>query len=178
MRENASESLGGISQILHWQTMPVTVLRWSTEGSSIFSGGRERVLVQYTLHHQGKWTRKFLPRLGSAVRHLSCSDDGSLIAVRLEDNSEFRKGFHSLELTEISPGLEVVSSQMEILVSVGGFVRSPGAQCAGLFCDRWGLGGLETLGSLWTNGRPGQLQCFSLQDKMTLFSVHFRQSFD
>ena len=85
-RHDTSVSFHHPQQMIHWQARPVVDLSWSIAGSSIISGGEERVLVKYILHQQGRWSREFLPRLGAAIVRLQSSPDGSIIAVALSDN--------------------------------------------------------------------------------------------
>ena len=60
-------------RILHWHSGPVASLAFSPDGSYLFSGGSERVLVSW---HVSSGERQFLPRLTAPISHVSVSPGG------------------------------------------------------------------------------------------------------
>uniref|UniRef100_A0A7S4E0P5 WD repeat-containing protein 75 second beta-propeller domain-containing protein n=1 Tax=Lotharella globosa TaxID=91324 RepID=A0A7S4E0P5_9EUKA len=69
---------------LHWHAHPVHAIAFSSDGSYMFSGGEEAVLVIWQLETKAK---QFLPRLGSVIRSITISPDGNIYALALADNS-------------------------------------------------------------------------------------------
>ncbi|XP_066029403.1 WD repeat-containing protein 75 [Pocillopora verrucosa] len=71
------------TSVLHWHPNPVSDIIFSHDGSNMFSGGEEGVLVlwQYKTDHQ-----VFLPRLSTPINHLAISPDDSLTAVSQREN--------------------------------------------------------------------------------------------
>lgn len=75
---------------LHWHAHAVHSLHFSPDGSHLYSGGEEAVLVGWNLRVGDH--KQFLPRLGGTVRQLAYSMNGGaanqpLIACSLGDNS-------------------------------------------------------------------------------------------
>jgi len=69
---------------LHWHAHPLHAIAFSVDGAYMFTGGEEAVLVIWQMETKRK---QFLPRLGSIIRHISLSPDGSIYALALADNS-------------------------------------------------------------------------------------------
>ena len=75
---------------LHWHSLPVICLNFTTEGSFLLSGGHECVLVKW-MYKTGQ--KDFLPRLGAPLKEINCSKDNTLYAVNHLDNSKKRFKF-------------------------------------------------------------------------------------
>lgn len=73
-----------ILQSFHWHAHGIETLIFQREGQSIYSGGKEGVLVNW---HQNTNKKSFLPRLSESIRELGISIDGTLLAIGLENNS-------------------------------------------------------------------------------------------
>lgn len=56
------------------------------EGSSLLSGGRESVLVEW--RDATEKNKEFLPRLGATIEHISVSPAGDLFCTSHSDNSK------------------------------------------------------------------------------------------
>lgn len=56
------------------------------EGSSLLSGGRESVLVEW--REVTEKNKEFLPRLGATIEHISVSPAGDLFCTSHSDNSK------------------------------------------------------------------------------------------
>ncbi|KAG9349177.1 hypothetical protein JZ751_029501 [Albula glossodonta] len=67
----------------HWHHDAVSALSFTPEGTSLLSGGIESVLV---LWQYGTESKDFLPRLGSAIEHISVSPDGTLYCTSHRNN--------------------------------------------------------------------------------------------
>jgi NET1-associated nuclear protein 1 (U3 small nucleolar RNA-associated protein 17) len=74
--------------VLHWHSLPVLSLAFSTEGSYLLSGGHECVLVKW-LFKTGQ--KDFKPRLGAPICELASSLDNTLYVSRHVDNSKLEK---------------------------------------------------------------------------------------
>jgi NET1-associated nuclear protein 1 (U3 small nucleolar RNA-associated protein 17) len=83
-KEESSGSSNPLKTVFHWHAHRVTCLAFSQDGSYMISGGEEAVLVIWQLATGHK---QFLPRLGGTINTLSISDDQSLYAMSLADNS-------------------------------------------------------------------------------------------
>ena len=70
-------------------------------GTNLLSGGLESVLVQWRYGQEGE--KDFLPRLGSSIKEIVVSPDGSLFCTSHTDNSE------SPELDTVQP-VQLMSS--------------------------------------------------------------------
>uniref|UniRef100_A0A914X703 Uncharacterized protein n=1 Tax=Plectus sambesii TaxID=2011161 RepID=A0A914X703_9BILA len=153
------------SQFIHWQKSPVMDLVFTHEGTSLVSGGGETVLVKYTLHSAGQPTRQFLARVGGGILRVSMSSDNARCALVLDDNS-----------------VQIVHTiVMNVVASAQGLIKSRLPPSMGLKMDWAGAAGPRTLGSILTNGRPGQIQFFDPVQAMHIFSVkalkHFVEAF-
>ncbi|KAH8248641.1 hypothetical protein KR032_001710 [Drosophila birchii] len=71
--------------LFHWHHDEVTSLAFSPSGVSIYSGGRERVLVKWSVAMPEE--RKYLPGLASVIRHIVVSNDNENVLVCTEDNA-------------------------------------------------------------------------------------------
>ncbi|KAK8294511.1 hypothetical protein V6Z12_D05G004700 [Gossypium hirsutum] len=67
----------------HWHSAEVNVLSFSSDGSYLYSGGKEGVLVVWQLD-TGK--KKFLPRIGSPLLYFIDSPDPTLSSISCADN--------------------------------------------------------------------------------------------
>ncbi len=69
---------------LHWHSLSVLCLSFSSDGSYLLSGGHECVLVKW-LYTKSEPT--FRPRLGAPILHLNSSNDQTFYACTHSDNS-------------------------------------------------------------------------------------------
>eukprot|EP00117_Sycon_ciliatum_P020176 scpid46314/ scgid18051/ WD repeat-containing protein 75 len=79
----------GASQVesvdFHWHSHAVMDLAFTHDGSYLLSGGEESVLVAWRLEDAGS-TKKFLPRLGAPLKHITSSPSDDLRAISHADN--------------------------------------------------------------------------------------------
>ena len=75
-----------VKSTLHWHSLPVLCLNFTTEGSFLLSGGHECVLVKW-MYKTG--SKDFLPRLGAPLNEIICSKDNTLYALNHSDNCKF-----------------------------------------------------------------------------------------
>ena len=69
----------------HWHPLMVNCIRFYNHlSSTFFSGGKENVLVTWTMARREP---KFLPRLPGQINHIAFSNNNSLAALSLGDNS-------------------------------------------------------------------------------------------
>ena len=130
--------------LLHWHAHAVGGICFNYDGSYLYSGGEEAVLVVWQVE-----TRKtrFVPRLGSAIWHVSCSQNSRYIALYHVDNI-----------------IQLVSGyQLEVERMVGGLIKTTGLEGSQYVSTiPTGLT-VEPLNNLLvTNSCPGQLQFYSL----------------
>ena len=68
----------------HWHSNRVNVLEFTKDDAFLLSGGKEAVVV---LWHQVTQKNSFISRVGNQILNLSTSEDGTLIAISMSDNS-------------------------------------------------------------------------------------------
>ena len=71
--------------VLHWHSLPVLSICFTTEGSYLLSGGHECVLVKWMFKSGQK---DFKPRLAAPIGEIFCSKDNTLYATQHLDNSK------------------------------------------------------------------------------------------
>lgn len=137
--------------IYHWHTLPVADLAFSAEGSYIYSGGGESVLVKWNLNSENK---RVLPRLGLPICFVTASHDNSMIATSHIDNA-----------------VQIISAQNNVVQIIQGFslghfygIEDNTVAPAGLLYD-------PRTSSIVTNGRPGHLQFYKIHEDKQLFSL-------
>jgi len=117
--------------ILHWHSLPVTVLAWSMEGSVLYSGGGEAVLCKWRQEEGSK--PNFVPRIGGPV--IGLASGAGVNVVQLENNK-----------------IKVIDTLSDtVLSSVAGLARNTGGYPAGLVTDR---------DRLVMNGGTGMVQVY------------------
>lgn len=90
-KENSSAASKPTMNVLHWHSLRVLSVCFTTEGSYLLSGGHECVLVKWMFK---KGQKDFKPRLGAPLAELACSKDNTIYALRHIDNSKFFFLFH------------------------------------------------------------------------------------
>jgi NET1-associated nuclear protein 1 (U3 small nucleolar RNA-associated protein 17) len=113
---------------LHWHAHSVHSLCFSTDGTHLYSGGEEAVLVQWNLQLSGGGADKqFLPRLGGTLRRLSYKlNSGLLTATQL---SYQQQPIVACALDDNSVKL-IALVQMQVCLAVQG-LKSPSFSSAG-----------------------------------------------
>ncbi|XP_068101027.1 WD repeat-containing protein 75 isoform X1 [Hyperolius riggenbachi] len=129
---------------LHWHHDAVADLAFSMQGSVLFSGGVESVLVQWSFSLEHK--KEFLPRLGAAIENISTSPDGSLLCISHNDN----------EITIIDAGLKISGI-------IQGLIKGTNIKTDLDFDPR--------TKALVCSGNPGHLQFYSLHDDKPLYNL-------
>ncbi|KAG8222238.1 hypothetical protein J437_LFUL001436 [Ladona fulva] len=138
--------------IYHWHTLPVSDVCFSQEGSSMYSGGRECVMVKWFLEYQEK---KFLPRIGAPIRYVVVSPDNVFVAACLDDNS-----------------IQLVNAQGKIKRVIQNFTWN--AHISEKLPDHTILHKVRLdprTNSLVMNGQPGHLQFFSMKSSKLLYNL-------
>ncbi|KAI5644283.1 WD repeat-containing protein 75 [Phthorimaea operculella] len=135
---------------LHWHSLPAMAVCFSMQGSYLYTGGMEQVLVKWTLSHLANKAddRMYLPRLPGMVKHITSSN--SHVAVALSNNS-----------------IVVANAQMKVVSTI--------LECGGLSPVARALGFPlvfhQRLGGLLLGGRTGHLQLYSTATDKVLFNV-------
>lgn len=130
--------------VYHWHTLPVQCLAFSTSGSYFFSGGGESVLVKWQYDNALK--KNFVPRLPSAIKHISVANNNLFVAISLADN-----------------GIRILDSKLELVCLIQHLVLSDSNEGNIHFDPR--------SKALIMNGNIGHLQFFSPYDMSLLYSV-------
>uniref|UniRef100_A0A4W3JV50 WD repeat domain 75 n=1 Tax=Callorhinchus milii TaxID=7868 RepID=A0A4W3JV50_CALMI len=132
----------------HWHHDAVNDLIFSAEGTYLLTGGMESVLVQWLYGVETK--KDFLPRLGSAIEHIAVSPDGLLCSTSHSDNK-----------------IMTIQSSMNVSAIIQGLVKGQNVK-TGLMID-------PRSKALVLNGKPGQLQFYSLQNDQQLYNLDIVQ---
>lgn len=101
----------------HWHPTGINLLRFSSDGAYLYSGGMEGVLVDWQLD-TGK--KKFLPRIGSPLLYLTDSLDPSLSAISCADNQIHLLKMPSMEITKSISGIKLPFSSPEVYEGISG----------------------------------------------------------
>ena len=130
--------------INHWHSLSVLAVCFSPLATQLLSGGHESTLVIW-----GKDSKDFLPRLGEPITHISTSSDGSLYATCHTDNTVL-----------------IITNYSTVKQSIQGFVsvnHSRDISC-GLQFD-------PVTKACVTNGKPGHLIFYDIQDDLVLYNL-------
>nr|XP_004660322.1 WD repeat-containing protein 75 [Jaculus jaculus] len=133
---------------LHWHHDMVMDLAFSVTGTSLLSGGRECVLVEW--RDATEKNKEFLPRLGSTIEHISVSPAGDLFCTSHSDNK-----------------IMVIHRNLETSAVIQGLVKDRSIS-TGLMVD-------PRTKALVLNGKPGHLQFYSLQSDKQLYNLDIIQ---
>ncbi|XP_053554576.1 WD repeat-containing protein 75 [Bombina bombina] len=133
---------------LHWHHDSVMDLVYSAQGTKLFSGGIESVLVQWP--HGSEQNKEFLPRLGAAIEHISSSPDGSLHCTSHTDNK-----------------ISIIHANLQVSKIIQGLVKGEKVR-TGLTVD-------PKSRALVLNGKPGHLQFYSLHNDKQLYNLDIVQ---
>lgn len=137
--------------VYHWHTLPVADLAFSAEGSYIYSGGGESVLVKWNLNSENK---RVLPRLGLPIYLVTASQDNSLVATSHIDNA-----------------VQIISAQNQVVQIIQGFALGHLHGVEGNIVAPTGLLYDPRTSSIVTNGRPGHLQFYKIHEDKQLFNL-------
>lgn len=96
---------------LHWHSLSVNCLNFSSDGSYLLSGGNECVLVKWILN---KNEPTFLPRLGSSIIYLNSSQDQTFYVSTHLDNCIFILFSKNCKIDLICKGIHLIGSHFVI----------------------------------------------------------------
>uniref|UniRef100_A0A8C9Y7F4 WD repeat domain 75 n=1 Tax=Sander lucioperca TaxID=283035 RepID=A0A8C9Y7F4_SANLU len=133
---------------LHWHHSAVSSLCFTPEGTNLLSGGMESVLVQWRYNQESE--RDFLPRLGSAITHITVSPDGALFCTSHSDNK-----------------ITIIQSCVKVSAVIQGLVKGESVRTDMMVDPR--------SKSLVLNGKPGHLQFYSLPRDKLLYNLDIVQ---
>ncbi|KAK3568723.1 hypothetical protein QTP86_013868 [Hemibagrus guttatus] len=132
----------------HWHHDAVNTLCFTPEGMHLLSGGVESVLVQWHCSEVNK--KDFLPRLGGAIFHISVSADGQTYTTSHSDNK-----------------ITIIHCSFKVSAVIQGLVHGDAVRTDLMIDPR--------SKALVLNGKPGQLQFYSLQRDKQLYSLDIVQ---
>ncbi|KAI8071202.1 quinon protein alcohol dehydrogenase-like superfamily [Gongronella butleri] len=94
----------------HWHYKPVEALQFMIDGNYLLSGGSEAVLVAWQLE---TGYRRYFPRLGGPIQHISITPDHKHFAVSLANNSiRFINGVTQV-IDQVIQGVQQPSSSLQ-----------------------------------------------------------------
>jgi len=127
---------------LHWHSLPVVCLQFSFDGSHLYSGGYECVLVKWNYRTNEP---TFRPRLGSPLLYIRSSPDQTFCLTTHEDNN-----------------IQIISSHLTIKQTISGlnqrFLNEENSSPAGLHMF------MRERSIIMNCGKPGHLQMISIDD--------------
>lgn len=140
--------------VYHWHTLPINDVIFTSSGNNFYSGGAENVLVKWFCENTE--TRHYLPRLSANIVHLSVTEDSQYVAVSTQCNS-----------------IIIVNSQNRIHSVIQTFTWGVHASNADEFEKVFpaGVAFDSRSRSLVTNGLPGHIQFFSLDQSQLAFNL-------
>ncbi|KAH1067887.1 hypothetical protein J1N35_032874 [Gossypium stocksii] len=115
----------------HWHSAEVNVLSFSSDGSYLYSGGKEGVLVVWQLD-TGK--KKFLPRIGSPLLYFIDSPDPTLSSISCADNQIHLLKMPSMGILKTISGIKAPCCYPDIYEGLGNGIAFD--QTAGLVAVR------------------------------------------
>ncbi|XP_050438746.1 WD repeat-containing protein 75 [Adelges cooleyi] len=140
--------------VYHWHTLPVNDIIFTSTGNQFYSGGSENVLVKWFCENIE--ARHFLPRLPANIIHLAVSTDNQYAAISTKDN-----------------GIIIINSQNKIHSTVQKFTWGVHASTVKEFENVFpaGVAFDRRSRSLVTNGWPGYIQFYSLDQSQLRFNM-------
>ncbi|KAJ0176649.1 hypothetical protein K1T71_007828 [Dendrolimus kikuchii] len=150
IRGNLFDKTSIAREVLHWHYLPPLDVCFSLQGSYLYSGGIEKVLVKWTLSnlaHEAN-SKEFIPRLPGFVRYITNSN--THIAISLSNNS-----------------VVIANARMRVLTTI--------LECGGLSPVARTFGSMllyhQPSRSLIMPGRVGHLQLYSTVTDKVLYNV-------
>ncbi|CAF1373922.1 unnamed protein product [Rotaria sordida] len=134
---------------LHWHSLPVLCLSFSTDGSYLLSGGHECVLVKWLFR---KSEPTFRPRLGAPIIHVTSSNDQTFYACTHSDNT-----------------LHLIGSNLSIQRTIGGINHMFLPQQASLPAGIHAFNCQQAL--VMKSGKPDYLQFTSSDNGKLLYNL-------
>ena len=108
---NIFSKKGPVVSTRHWHANKVNVLEFTKDNAFLLSGGKEAVVV---LWHQITQQNSFISRVGNHISNISTSQDGSLIAISMIDNSVKIVKSQNYEIVQHFRGLYIEPSSIKI----------------------------------------------------------------
>ena len=108
---NLFSSNGPTISSRHWHANKVNVLEFTKDNAFLLSGGKEAVVV---LWHQITQQNSFISRVGNHIINISTSQDGSLIAIAMVDNSVKIVKSQNYEIVQHFRGLYIEPENIKI----------------------------------------------------------------
>ncbi|XP_047503571.1 WD repeat-containing protein 75 [Pieris napi] len=142
-------------ETLHWHSLPLFAVSFTSIGNYLITGGMEKVLVKWSFSELAQKVdeKKFIPRLPGLVRFITTSN--SYIAVSLSNNS-----------------IVIANQQM--------YVSNTILECGGLSSVTRSLGSklvyMKPLDSLIIPGRTGFLQLYSTATDKVLYNIDITET--
>ncbi|XP_060803245.1 WD repeat-containing protein 75 [Amyelois transitella] len=154
MRGNLFDYSQVAKEQMHWHYLPVFAVCFSKQGSYLYSGGMEEVLIKWTLGHLANKSdeKEFIPRIPGIIRFITVNN--THVAVTLSNNS----------VVIASTQLRVVSTILEC----GGL--SPAARAIGTSFVYH-----RPSAALLMGGRTGHLQVYSTTTNKVLYNIDVTQ---
>ncbi|XP_053609509.1 WD repeat-containing protein 75 [Plodia interpunctella] len=131
---------------LHWHFLPTFAVCFSQQGSYLYSGGIEEVLIKWTLGNLSNKSNEkdFIPRLPGIIRYITVNN--THVAITLSNNS-----------------IVIASTRMRVLSTI--------AECGGLWTAGPALQLHAPSAALLMGGRAGHLQLYSPATDKVVYNI-------
>lgn len=156
---------------LHWHTLAVNDLAFSSTGSTLFSvGGESGCVVIWDISPSNIGQKKVIARLGMPIRYLSCGNLMNNVALSFEDNE-----LKLMDTTYQTKKLKTLTRRTADLYLKN---DTKALRSDFLVMDAHTT---RSIGMLWhsktdtlmLNSKPGHLQFYSLKEKAKLYELNF-----
>lgn len=156
---------------LHWHTLPVNDLSFSSTGNTLFSvGGESGCVVIWDISPSNIGQKKVIARLGMPIRYLSCGNTMNTLALSFEDNELkfLDTTYNAKTLKTMTRRAIDIYQQNNARALRSNFVNSSTNKSSSI-----GLLWHSKTDSIVMNSKPGHLQFYSLKEKAKLYELNF-----
>lgn len=160
---------------LHWHTMPVNDLCFSSTGNTLFSvGGESGCVVIWDISENNIGKKQVIPRLGMPIRYVNCSSSLNQLVLSFEDNEvqimdTNNKTRYLKTLTRRTIGMYRENNYKALRVNENNFDHKFKDQSVGLLWH-------SITNTVVTNAKTGWLQFYSPSERSKTQVLNFLKS--
>lgn len=156
---------------LHWHTLAVNDLAFSSTGNTLFSvGGESGCVVIWDISPSNIGQKKVIARLGMPIRYISCGNLLNSLALSFEDNE-----LKFMDTTYAAKKLKTLTRHAVDIYRKNDTkaLRSDCQDADGTKAKSIALQWHSKTDTLLLNSKPGHLQFYSLKEKAKLYELNF-----
>lgn len=149
---------------LHWHSLPVNDLCFSSTGRTLFSvGGESGCVVEWDLAQNNIGSKNVIPRLGMPIRLINCSQNLNLLVLSFIDNE-----IQFMDTSRETRKLKTFTRRAYEMYTRGSKRKGPLSTENSI-----GLQWHSKTDSIVTNSRPGRLQFYAPKKRSRLQMLNF-----